>query len=295
LTGAPETLSKNDFLGDVTSSSFDTHRFHGRRYEGALIQKGDELHLHLRSPSDSQLILATEDVVSLANHVNQSVGFCLGFNPWPAYREIRVDHVVVERWIRPRVNLPSTYFVPISEQMWSTFRSDKDSPMHSIIPCIADGLSDLTEARRDKLSTLLWHLRAISFSELPKSFRLLTVCAALDAVTKLVADVKVSEKLATDKTWKKASEVLGISWDGWTNDVFTLWGKYRHTLSHGWLWLGEAIDPRVYFADYPKLGCSFTLMVACLCGYRGPILTDPFQGTIINIPDIMDPSHAHPN
>lgn len=40
-----EKTTKNDFLGDATSSSADTHQFRAETWEGALIQQGPELPL----------------------------------------------------------------------------------------------------------------------------------------------------------------------------------------------------------------------------------------------------------
>ena len=256
--------------------------------KSALIQKADELHLHLRSADDSQRALTSADVISLVDCVNQSVGFCLGFNPWPVYREILVDHVVVERWIRPKMNLPTTYLAPISEQLWDEFRSDYSHPMHSIIPCVADGLGDLPKANLERLKMLLWHMRSISFSTLPSSTRLLAICVLLDAMTKLIARAEPEDEPATNEMWTKASKELGISWDGWTSGVFERWGKYRHRLAHGWLWLDDLADPKAFFIDFPKLGSSFVIMVACLCGYRGPIQINPFEGEVVDLRDILD-------
>ena len=286
--GGTEVVSKNDFLGDATCSSFDTHKFQTEEYEGALIQKGSELHLHLRSVAGSKATLSQEDVISVVDSVNQAVGFCLGFNPWPAYREVRVDHVVIERYLSPENNLPTTFLVPISEQLWASLRSDRSSALHSLVPCIADGLRRISSAQRDKLTSLLWHMRAISLARLPQSLQMLTMCAIVDAMTKLVAGVEPDDKPATDKTWKAAGVSLGISWEKWMSDVFELWGKYRHTLSHGWLWVGDVMEPQVFFADFPKLGSSFLVMVARVCGYAGPILVDPFSSRILQIQDIMD-------
>lgn len=278
-----EVISKNDFLGEASSSSFDTHLFSGKDYEAALIQKDKELHLHLRS-KDGVENFSADQILALVDNVNAAIGFCLGFNPWPAYREVRRDHVVVERWISPKDNLPSTYFIPITERMYG--RRERQ-PEDSIIAHIADGLRGLPLVQHERLATLLWHMRSNVLSELPPATRLLIVCALLDSMTKLVCGLQPDDKPATDKTWRKASDTLGLSWESWTRDIFELWGKYRHKLSHGWLWLDEVVDTQVFYKDYPRLVCAFNLLVACLCGFRGRVLAYPYSSEIINITEIL--------
>lgn len=282
-----EIISKNDFLGEATKSSADTHQFSGPLWQGALIQKEAELHLHLRSNPDSGGVQSEEVVRSLVEHVNQAVGFTFGFQPWPAYREVRFDHRIIERWLSPQFDLASSYLVPVSGSMWSSLREDTDSPVRRIIPTIADGLERMAEDNRDRLTTLLWHFRSGSLPELPSSTSLLILCAVLDGLMKSIAGVRdPAERPATDKTWRKASDTLGLSWDRWTKDVFELWGKHRLLLTHGWLWLGESGDVKEFFADYPRLGCAFLTLVAAYCGYDGPILADPFKNRIVNMREI---------
>src|SRR6266852_1030459 len=87
-----EVTTKNDFLGEAASSTADTHQFKSDVWEGALIQQELELHLHLRSREDVDVDLSPQQVTDLVDRANQSVGFVLGFQPRPAYREIRIEH-----------------------------------------------------------------------------------------------------------------------------------------------------------------------------------------------------------
>jgi hypothetical protein len=281
-----EFRTKNDFLGEAVSSTADTHQFAADTWEGALIQKELELHLHLRSLKDATVDRSSGQVIDLVDRANQSVGFVLGFQPWPAYREIRIDHQVFERWLSPRFDLSTTYLVPASEAMWSHFRNDHGNPIHQIIPTIADGLGRIPNNDRKKLTSLLWHFRSGNSSDLPSSTRLLILCAVLDGLTKLVAGARNPKKAATEKTWKKASARLGFSWDRWTKHVFEVWGKHRHLLAHGWLWLGEELNAQEFFTDRSRLGCAFLTFVAAYCGYEGPILADPFENRVMNIAEI---------
>ncbi len=278
--------SKNDFLGEATTSTADTYQFASDICEGALIQQDLELHLHLRSREDLEVDLSIEQVSDIVDCANQSVGFVLGFNPWPAYREIRVDHRVFERWISPQFDLPTTYFAPISEAMWAHFRSDPSSAFHRIIPTIAQGLGRTPKPERGKLTTLLWHFRSGQSRVLPPSTRLLILCAVIDGLMKLIAQARDPNNAATDKTWRRASDTLGFVWDRWTREVFEVWGKHRHLLAHGWLWLGEELDAQEFFTDNARLGCAFITFVAAYCGYDGPIMADPFKNRIITIRDI---------
>ncbi len=281
-----EILTRNDFLGEATTSTADTHQFKSARWEGALIQQQSELHLHLRS-REMDLDPSSQQIIDLVDRTNQAVGFVLGFHPWPAYRELRINHQVVERWLSPRFDLPTTYLVPASETMWAHFYGKSESAIHSIIPTIVDGLAEIPVDRRERLITLLWHFRSGNNRDLPSSTQLLMLCAVLDGLMKLIAGAgDPSEKPATDKTWRKASDTLGLSWERWTTDVFKTWGKHRHLLAHGWLWLGEDLEGDEFFVDHARLGCAFVTFVAAYCGYEGPVLADPFENRIITIRDI---------
>ena len=283
-----EVRTINDFLGEAVSSQADTHQFAGAGWEGALIQKDSELHLHLRSIPDTSADFSTEQIVDLIDRVNQAVGFVLGCQPWPAYREVRLNHQIYERWLRPQFGLSTIYLVPVSASMGSHFCLDKENPIHSIIPTIANGLGGMANEDNKKLTTLLWHFRSANIGDLPPSTRLLMLCAVLDGLMKLIAGARDPKNAATDKTWKEASDKLGFSWDRWTKDIFETWGRHRHLLAHGWLWLGEELNAQEFFTDHAQLGCAFLTFVAAYCGYDGPILADPFGNKIITIRDIKE-------
>jgi hypothetical protein len=286
LDAGTEVTTKNDFLGEAASSTADTHQFKSDAWEGALIQQELELHLHVRSREEADVQLFPPQITDLVDRVNQSVGLVLGFQPWPAYREVRIDHQVFERWLSPRFDLSSAYLVPVSEAMWMHFREDRENPIHAIVPTIAEGLGRLPKEDCRKLTSLLWHFRSGDSRDLPPSTRLLILCAVLDGLTKLIAGARNPKKAATKKMWERASAKLGFSWDRWTKDVFEVWGKHRHLLAHGWLWLGEELDGQEFFTDHARLGCAFLTFVAAYCGYEGPIMASPFENRIIVIRDI---------
>jgi hypothetical protein len=281
-----EVRTTNDFLGEAVTSTADTHQFTERTWAGALIQNGLELHLHLRSVPEVAVDLSSGDITDLVDRVSQAVGFVLGFHPYPAYHEVRMNHRVYERWLSPRFNLSTIYLVPATEAMWSYFQMDRTNPFHKIIPTIADGLGRIVKRDRKRLTTLLWHFRSGNSRDLPSSTRLLILCAVLDGLMKLIAGTRNPKKAATDKIWRKASDKLGFAWDRWTKNVFEVWGKHRHLLAHGWLWLGEEIDAKEFFTDHSQLGCAFLTFVAAYCGYEGPIIANPFENRIITIRDI---------
>ena len=285
------STSKNDFLGVATSSSLDTHQFQGHGYQGALIQQNGEIHLHLRStaPAPSR---SKEEIIALVDQINESVGFCFGFNPWPAYREIRFDHAIIERWAMPRSDLTTTFFAPISETLWVEHLSAAESdPIRSIIPTIDEGLGALPAEQQKRVHILLWHMRSCALADLPDTTKLLIICTVLDGLTKLVANAQQDAKPATSHNWKTASSKLGLKWD-WTQKVFELWGKHRHLLSHGWLWNPNEDDDTAssaaFFEDYPRLGSAFILMVARLCGYRGAILLHPLNYEVGSIDALVE-------
>jgi hypothetical protein len=242
--------------------------------------------LHLRDREDVEVDLSSKDITDIVDRANQAVGFVLGFNPWPAYREIRVDQQMFERWVSPQFDLPTTYLTPISKSMWTHFLSDPGNSFHKIIPTIVDGLGRIPESQRKKLTNLLWHFRSGTIRALPSSTRLLILCAVIDGLMKLIAGAHDPRNAATDKTWRTASDTLEFSWNRWTKEIFEVWGKHRHLLAHGWLWLTEQSDAQEFFTDQARLGCAFLTFVAAYCGYDGPIMADPFKNRIITIRDI---------
>jgi len=203
-----EVVTKNDFLGEAASSTADTHQFESDIWEGALIQQELELHLHLRSREELDVDLSSQQIIDLVDQANQSVGFVLGFQPWPAYREVRIDHEVFERWLSPRFDLPTTYLAPISEGMWMHFREDRQNPIHAIIPTIAEGLGRLPKEDSKKLTTLLWHFRSGDSRDLPSSTRLLILCAVLDGLTKLIAGARNPKKRQRKRCGKEQVQSL---------------------------------------------------------------------------------------
>ena len=286
FNGGSDTVRKNDFLGDATNSTVDTYQFEGNGYEGALIQRGLELHLHLHSKGEAS---CTNNIIHLIDYIADAVGFVLGFHPWPMYREIRIDHKILERWISPRFNLQQINFGPVPEGMWISLKTDKANPFHKIIPTIAGGLASMSETSRKRLNTLLWHFRCSEFGGLPHSTRLLIVCACLDGLMKLIAGYNdPSEKPATNKTWEKASAELGLSWEKWTKGVFETFGKYRNHLAHGWLWMPNTTSDDATFEDHPLLACAFSLIIAAMCGYTGKIRGHSIRGKVQNISEIME-------
>jgi hypothetical protein len=276
----------NDFLGEAASSSADTHVFAGHGYEGALIQTDDELHLHLRSTSAGSVPAAK--IAPLVDRTCRSIGFAFGFHPWPAYREIRVDHRLKERWLSPRLGLKQTFFAPISEALWAHYHGQKANPLFRIIPLIEAGLGKLKPSERKRIETLLWHVRSADLSELPDSTKMLILCAAFDGLMQLISGFSNKAKTpATNKVWRKASRALNLSWDGWTNGIFAIRNKYRNDLSHGRLWVRDEKDLTSDVFDYAKLGCAFMTVIAAWCGYDGPVLADPFQPRQAIIRDLI--------
>lgn len=275
-----EVTTVHDFLGRMTSSSFDTHVFRGNGWEAALIQKGEELHLHVREREGTTA--SVSDPIDLVNRLCDAVAFTHGFQPWPVYREVRVDHRVVERWLSPKLNLKQTYLAPLSGGLGDSVRTGSHPELVNFIPTITDGLAGLSEQERDRLGTLLWNVRSSALGDLPSSTKLLILCAAIDGLMKLIAGAD----LGTSATWRRASDRIGLNWDRWTSGIFELWGQHRHDLSHGRLWIPEDAPIDQFFTDYPRLGCAFMTVIAAFCGYEGPVIADPFSSRAVVIREL---------
>src|SRR5690606_1659386 len=122
-----------------------------------------------------------------------------------------------------QLNLRQTFLAPVSEKLGASLMGGgggRASKLANIIPTVADGLATLSGEERERLGTLLWNVRSSALGDLPESTKLLILCSAFDGLMKLI----VNEKLGTDKTWRGASDRLGLSWE-WTQTIFELWGK----------------------------------------------------------------------
>ncbi len=266
-----KVVRANDFLGDATSSSFDTHQFSGEGWEAGLIQKDEELHLHIRNQKGSDL--RVEDPENLVDRITFAVAFTHGFQPWPVYKELRIDHRVVDRWMSTHVNLKQSWLVPISKRLGINAHVNKDAEILNIIPTIAEGFEQIPPEKFKKIKELLWHVLATDQGDLPPSTKLLMLCSALDGLIKVV----VKDVYHTLKEWKAAAETTGLSWDDWFYPIMELRKKHRDHLSHGRIWLLMESGPEAYFRDYPRLGCAFMTVIAATCGYQGAIITDPLR------------------
>lgn len=282
MNGTSETVETNDFLGEASSRTLDTHLLSGSGYEGALIQKGQELHMHIRTVEGHDW--NRESWKRLIKSLEQAIGFTHGFQPWPVYCELRSDGKVDERWLACHQALDQTSLSPISRSLWAQSIGNKSDPIHQIIPTIASGLLVLNDDQRKGISNLLWQFRAMELSDLPHTTKLLMVCSILDGAMKVIAGMSDPEKKPkTDKTWMSACAIACLSWEKWGNPLFELYGKYRHELAHGWLWHANYEKPTDYFNDYPKLCGGLNTLIAAACGYDGAIMSDIYksQATII--------------
>lgn len=273
--------TSHDFLGETTSSTSDTHVFAGSGWEAALIQKGQELHLHVRPVSGAPS--SAEDSIDLVNRVRDAVAFTHGFHPWPIYQELRDDNRIITRRLSAKLNLKQSFLAPLSEAVGVRLMVTQQGEHRSIIPSIADGLARLSQEQRQRLGTLLWNVRSCDLGDLPRSTKMLILCAAFDGLMKLVAGAD----LGTRDTWRRASDNLGFSWERWTDGIFELWGRHRHDLSHGQLWIPECSAAQEFFMAYPRLGGAFMTVVAAFCGYRGQMSADVLASRTVTISELM--------
>lgn len=282
LDSGTEVVRTNDFLGEASTSTFDTHQFGGEGWKAALIQSGKELHLHVKNDETSTTRLPNP--VELIDRIADAVAFTHGFQPWPVYREIRQDHRIIENWLSTHLNLRQTNLAPVSRRLGNSLRADSTSELRSIIPTITDGLAALTEQERDRIRTLLWNVQSSALGALPRSTKLLILCASIDGLMKVIGG-----DLGTGRTrdeWKAAARVLGLKWEEWLEPIMNIRKNHRDDLGHGRFWIPEDAPVNCFFTDYPRLGCAFMTIIAALCGYNGPIMSNPFGGGVHVISDL---------
>jgi len=276
-----DVVTSNDFLGESSRSSSDTHVFSADGWRAALIQKGRELHLHVETNSAEGS--PEEGVLQLIDNVTQAVAFTHGFLPWPVYREVRVEHRVVERWFSAHLGLKQTYAGAINRRLGLQARTSAEDDARSIIPRIAVGWGKHHQEVRDRLETFLWNVRSSISTDLPASTQTLILCAALEGLVDTI--VGSSDGTARER-WRRACNVLQISWEPWGFAMFERWRDPRNILAHGSFWLAEQAEPASFFNSHPQLVGAFNIMIAAFCGYRGPIVCNAFEMGIKRIDDL---------
>ncbi len=280
--GRSETRQTNDFLGEASSATLDTHTFGGTEYKGALIQIGQELHLHMRSLEDASF--SAKDWNELVKRTERCVAFTHGFHPWPTYREVRFDHQVIERWISHHFHLDQTAFAPISKSMEFDLLDQPSTFLASILPTLEKGLRNLPSETQEGIEKLLWHFRSTEFSDLPHTTKLLMICTTLDGLMKLLAGAKSpEEKPKTNRVWEEGCQATGLSWERWGNGLFECFGRHRQHLAHGWLLLPKNDDHTSYFEDYSLLANGLNTLIAAMCSYEGPIASDLWSSKTVEI------------
>jgi hypothetical protein len=280
LDSGTKVQRTNDFLGESSSSSFDTHQFAGIGWEAALIQIGKELHLHIRNRKSAEEIV--EDPQKLVERIAYAVAFTHGFQPWPVYQEIRVNHRIVERWLSGHLNLGQSTLAPVSERLGFSARMNEEPQLMAIIPRIVDGLGRMPSEHFGSIRQLTWHVLSADLGELPPATQLLIVCSALDGLMKVIG----GDQNHTLKEWMSAARATGVSWEEWVSGVMEIRKKHRDNLSHGRLWILEEISNEAYFEDYPQLGGAFMTVIAAYCGYDGSIMLRTPNGAVTRISNL---------
>lgn len=282
----------NDFLGEATSATFDTHQFSDEGWDAALIQRDDEIHLHIRNRKDSEIRI--EDPASLIDRIVFAVAFIHGFQPWPAYKELRIDHRVVERWVSTNIHLKQSWFAPIPERLGMHAHVKQDMEIMNVLPTITRGLGALEPDVHEKIKILLWHVLATDMGDLPPATKTLMLCSSLDGLTKVIGkDVD-----NTLNEWKAAAKTTGLSWENWLHPVMEVRKRHRDHLSHGRLWRLMETGPEAYFTDYPRLGSGFMTLIAAACGYEGTVISTPNGNEAVRIkylkvnPDENNKNHS---
>lgn len=263
------TTARHEFLGDLVSEHFDTHRFGGDGWNGALIQRDDELHLHVQSDEEAEFLSRDPEILFRA--MVEMTGFTHGFEPLPIYERFVVDGSEGRAVVKPDISLRQARTVPLPRRHWSGCRHAGDDDAMNILATLAEGFERLSQKQRERLHFLLWNMRASETAELPNSTEALIVCSALDGLMRIAGNTE--EERSTKAVWEAAARKLGLAWDtGWFHEVYRLRPKHRNALAHGRLWhIEESGDFAALTEDIPRLRRAFNAIFCLLCGYRGPV------------------------
>lgn len=288
LDSGTKTTRRNDFLGEASQDSFDTHQFSSEAWEAALIEKDDEIHLHIRNRKESTE--RVDDPSALVDHIAFAVAFTHGFQPWPVYRELFQDHRLLERWFGTHINLSQSDVAPLTERLGATRRHVPTAPIRNIIPAITEGLDTLADEKRERLTTLHWNVQGTAVGDLPPSTNLLILCSALEGFLRLIAGHETNSRIPARQLWKEGIETLGFKWEGYCEEIFQLWRTHRNRLAHGGLWLPDGTPIADYLIDSPRFEGAFTTFVSAFCGHNGPVVTNRFKGEYTKIESLRSVS-----
>jgi len=267
--GGTETTTKNEFLGESTSSKADT--FHGGLlgWKYGLIQRDGDLHVHFISESQHRS-LGEEHDRRFFHAFLQALAFTHGRHAWPFSVEHRRDCKLVTDRIQLHEDVADSPHAAYSVAM------EFKNPTQKLFGTFGDLLekaytffsSDSRLARESE--KLLFFLREATARGIPKRIALLSLCSLLESLVRVIYEEEIAPKKAAETAefqkvkeqtceeldkksqhhqrlsailtnadsvnirmrFEAVVEHLGLKPQKRWRELYGLWSKFRNPLSH---------------------------------------------------------------
>lgn len=304
------TVRKNPFFKyNAQSSEADTLILRGRTYDVALIQRRDDVEIHLRSKGRYKSKSAAEDS-NLFQGVLDAVGFCYGFNPWPHRRQQwRDERSVLDLLSVPR-RLPQTVHAPFDEALGQAspppillvarffhqrsqlsrkiseflflFRQAGDEPVHLPVQTLA--FCSLFEGLVNLLFEELQLERRIHRSDpsfaafMAERDRLVVELRAQgkagdSASNRLAGLLSQASAIRVADKFKALCRALDLNYTE-MKPHFDAWYEERNPLMHG-TWRTERDS---VFENQARIAGAINILLLKVMGYRGRVVAMRFGG-----------------
>ena len=189
--GTTKTV-RNDFLGPKESSHADTFIDRAKDYDFALIQKQEDLEVHLRSKAHFRSKGAADDQRRF-HALLYAVGFTHGFQPWP----FRLSHWRDGKKVLDRIKAPrpvkNSLHAPFDKGLGHSLSFRRKGALNSPIR-IASRFFENANDTSKKLSQLLFLARAGSAESVDPRVRTLALCSLFEGIVDLLFEALHLEK-----------------------------------------------------------------------------------------------------
>lgn len=299
-----KVTEENPFLGEGSSSRSDTLRGHFGEFEYALIQRGKNCEVRMRSKKNTRPRKGELNRIFRALLV--SIAFAHGQHAWPQFYRIRKGWKVLDEWARVERDLPRSRYQPVPETACANGARVQNVFEH-LMACI------LTEDQFSKdLTHNLLLAREAGGSSTPHSVGTLGLCAVLEGLVALLHQrfVKVeitkasgafeakknklakilqkqltSSKLAEDETalkrlaglvgsaqcyrpadkFEQLSKHFNLPW-GKMEPVWKAWARQRNPRAHGKTANNYDLKDLI---DGSRIAGGINILVLAAIGYSG--------------------------
>lgn len=179
---------ENPFLGESWSTSRDTFIGDNEDWHYALIQRGPDLHVHMRSKHGAPDLGEQEEQRRLRTFLN-SIAFVHGQQAWPSLVEHRRNHRLVLDRIHLQEGAARSSHAPFSKRLAYTSKPEEWSFGGVLEKCYDFLRQESTFVR--EVSRLLYLAREAGSRGVSGKIGALTLCSLLESLVRLVHEERV--------------------------------------------------------------------------------------------------------